>query len=584
MSSSRKWVVLAGIGLAAAGCFRSGPQQQQEPAAVRGPAFTDVTAAAGLGDFRHERGAFGRMWMPETFGAGGGFVDYDGDGWADVLLVGGGVWPGHGTPVPALELYRNDRDGTFTRVTEETGLAGVRAHGFGFAAADYDNDGDQDIYLTTVFENLLFRNDAGPGGGRVFTEVGRAAGVAGEPTWSTAALFFDADRDGHVDLYVGNYVPWTPETDRFCTSDGQTKDYCTPHQYEGVPNRFFHNNGDGTFTDWTGRVDVGRGAGKTLGVAEMDFDNDGWPDVVVANDTQRNLVYHNDGDGTFTEIGVASGVAFDPNGRARAGMGVDAGVVDETGETSIFVGNFSDEMVGVWRHAGGRLFADRSAASGIGMSTLRVLTFGVLLVDVDLDGDLDFLAANGHIIEHVDRMEAGISYRQPAQLFLNDGRGGFTPATNVAGGVFDKPLVARALAAADIDHDGDLDLLLTENGGPAHLWRNDLDPQARDGLHFLRVRLEGRQSNRDALGSRVVVVAGGRRQERRVRTGSSYLAQSETTVSFGLGASAVVDTLRVEWPGGHVDVFTGVAADRELHLVEGQPAPGLTAAAASPAP
>ena len=558
------------LSLPAAGGFGCNTPGSTAPPANIPPeaetAFTDVTNVAGLGDFRHETGASGNKWMPETLGAGGGFVDYDGDGWVDVVLVAGGVWPEQATASgPALHLYRNNREGTFTRATEAAGLGTPTAYGFGVAAADYDNDGDEDIFLTTLAENLLFRNEGG-----VFTEVGPTGGLADHTAWSTAALFFDADRDGWVDLYVGNYVPWTPETDIWCTSDGATKDYCTPHQYEGTPGRFYRNNGDGTFAERTHEAGLDTNPGKTLGAAELDFNRDGWPDFAVANDTQRDLLYRNNGDGTFEDVGIASGVAFDRNGRARAGMGIDAGVVDASGEPTLFIGNFSDEMVGAYRHLGNGLFVDNGPASGVGLPSLRVLTFGLFLFDADLDADLDLVLANGHIIEHIERMQDGITYREPAQLFLNDGDGRFAQAAPAAGDAFEQTLVGRGAAYADYDRDGDLDVLLTENGGPARLWRNNLNPKARYDVHFLRIRLEGRQSNRDALGARVVAVVGGRRQERRVRTGGSYLSQSEKTITFGLGPATVIDTLRIYWPAGGEDIFQQVAVDQEVRLVEGQ--------------
>ena len=545
------------------------PPAFQAPKTLRNAlAFTDVTTEAGLGGFRHETGAFGQKWMPETLGAGGGFIDYDGDGWLDVLLVGGGTWRSQRQlRIPALRLYRNLGNGTFTDVTEATGLNTVHTYGFGVTAADYDNDGDVDVFLTTLAQNVMLRND----GGR-FTDVSRTAGLADQAAWSTAALFFDADRDGWLDLYVGNYVDWSPEEDLFCTSDGTTKAYCTPHQYEGVPGRFYHNNGDGTFSDWTRRTRMDAGAGKTLGAAEFDADRDGWPDLVVANDTERNLLFRNRGDGTFEEVGVPSGVAYDANGRARAGMGIDVGVVDASGQPTIFVGNFSDEMVGVFQRRASGLFVDRGPASGIGVASLPTLTFGLLLFDADLDADLDLLLANGHIIEDIGEIQAHISYRQP-QLFLNDGNGIFTLASDV----FTEALVARGAAYGDYDRDGDLDVLLTENGGPAHLLRNELLSPGYAPAHYLRVRLDGPDGRRNGMGARVEAIVGGRKQERWVRTGGTYLSQSETVVTFGLGTATSVDTLRVVWPGGHEAVMTAVPADQEVHPVEGRQTADLQA-------
>jgi hypothetical protein len=523
--------------------------------------FTDVTEAAGLGGFRHVNGARGDFWFPETMGSGGGFLDYDGDGRQDVILVGGGAWDAEADrAVRKLWLYRNTGAGAFTLVSDETLPPRLDGYGMGVAVADYDNDGDEDLFFTTLGPNHLLRNDDG-----VFTDVTREAGLDEGGQWSTAALFFDADRDGHLDLFVGNYVKWTPETDVFCSQDGENKGYCTPDLYEGVPGRFYHNRGDGTFEDRTEAAGFVASSGKTLGAVAFDFNRDGWPDLVVSNDTEPDLLYENRGDGAFAEVGVLSGIAFDERGRARAGMGVDAGVVDETGEETLFVGNFSNEMIAVYRHLGNGAFLDRAAASKIGRPSLLTLTFGVFLFDVDLDGDLDLFAANGHVQPHIERVKDNVKFREPPHLFLNDGHGTFTDVAPEIGGVLAGPMVARAAAYADYDGDGDLDVLVTENAGPAHLWRNDLDGARR----FLRVEVEGRASNRDGIGARLELVAGGRRQVRRVRTGGGFLAAFEKPVTFGLGGAVRVDSLIVRWPSGRLDRLVGVEAGRTLRLVEG---------------
>lgn len=525
-------------------------------------AFTDVTEHAGLADFRHDRGEFGEAWAPEIVGAGGGFIDYDGDGWLDILLVGGGRFRGRDDgPIRALWLYRNNGDGTFTDVTTDVGFADLEAYGFGIVVADYDNDGDQDFLLTTLYEDMLFRNDPGAGS-RVFTEVGKEAGIADRAEWSTSAIFFDADRDGHLDLYVGAYIDWSPENDLFCGHEG-IKVYCTPQNYLGIPGRYYHNRGDGTFTDRTEEAGFLPIPGKVFGVVEMDYNNDGWSDLYVTQDTERDLLFENNGDGTFVERGTSGGIAYDKHGNARAGMGADAGVVDSTGEVTLFVGNFADETLGVYRHMGGGLFVDRAGSSRLGHPSLMTLTFGLFLFDADLDGDLDLVTANGHVQTLDKIIPEGITIKQRPQLYVNDG-GGVFEEYDPAGGVFAKQLLGRGAAYADFDRDGDLDVLFTENHGPAHLWRNDLVDQ-----HFLRVKLEGRESNRDAIGSRVIAVIDGHRIERRIRTGSSFLSQSEKTAVFGLGDSERVDTLLVYWPSGRLDEYTELAADQEIFLIEG---------------
>lgn len=554
----RGMLVLA-LAFGAAAC-RS-PEPETRRVERHGLWFTDVTREAGLADFRHVTGAFGKKWFPETMGSGCGFLDYDGDGWQDVVLVGGGVWPDSDSALHrTIWLFRNEGDGTFTDVTEETGLGRVNAYGIGIAAADIDNDGDVDLYLTTLGRNLLLRNDDGH-----FVEVGETAGVAGDPVWSSSAIFFDADRDGDVDLYSGNYVRWSPETDIFCSLGGGIKDYCTPETYEGIPSRFYRNRGDGTFDDATQEVGFLPAPGKTLGVTELDYNQDGWPDLAVANDTQRDLLYENNGDGTFTERGTIAGTAYDENGQARAGMGIDAGVVDSTGAVTLFVGNFSKEMIGVYRYERAGMFQDRAALSRVGRTSLMTLTFALFLLDADLDGDLDLYAANGHVQPEIETAQQGIGYAEPPHLFLNRGDGEFEDVAQRIG--LTDSVVARGAAYADFDRDGDLDILLTENSGPAHLLRNET--VGPEGPHYLRVKLQGGPSNRNGLSSRVIAVAGGRRMIRRVRTGSSYLSQSELPVTFGVGTITRVDTLTIEWPSGTVDRFSDVAADEAYLAVEG---------------
>jgi hypothetical protein len=535
-----------------------GPTEALPPA---GALFTEVTAQAGLGEFRHETGAFGQKWFPESMGSGCGFIDYDGDGWLDIVLAGGGAWPESSleTTPPAIWLYRNLGDGRFALQTRDAGLAEVDAYSLGFAVGDYDNDGDADLFLSTLTVDRLFRNEGGH-----FVDVSAASGIAGFTGWSSSAAFFDADRDGWLDLYVGYYVEWTPETDLFCSHDGDTKGYCTPETYSGLPGRFYHNNGDGTFTDWTRQVGFAPAHGTTLGVLVFDFDRDDWPDVMLANDTRPGQLFVNDGQGRFVERGAESGVAYDDKGRARAGMGVDAGVVDSTFQQTIFIGNFSREMISVYRYAGNGYFADRAAVSRIGRKSLLTLTFGLAVVDIDLDGHLDLVAANGHVQPDIELILENVRYAEPAHLFLNRGDGTFDDVADSLGGPAAVPIVARGMAAGDYDNDGDPDLLIVENGRGAHLWRNEANSN-----RYLKLYVEGTQSNRPGLGTRVVAVAGGHRMERSVRSGSSYLAASEQVALFGLGNRERVDSLYVFWPSGRRDRFADVEGGRGYLLVEG---------------
>lgn len=545
------------------------------------PVLTDVTAAAGLGDFKYVNGAFGKVWFPEQMGAGCGFIDYDDDGWPDILLAGGGALAPNTIPEPpALWLYRNNGDGTLSLATKEAGLAGIHAYGTGITVADYDNDGDEDFFFTTLHENMLFRND-----GATFKDVTQEAGVIANPIrWSSSSIFFDADKDGWLDLYVCNYADWSPERDIPCYVEGGIKEYCPPGMYVGVPNYFYHNNGDGTFVEMTEQAGFANAPGKSLGVAELDFNEDGWPDLVIANDGERTLLYENNRDGTFTEKGTVAGIAYSELGEARAGMGIDAGVTDTTGQVSVFIGNFSAEMIGVYRYNSNGWFVDRAAVSKIGRPSLPVLTFGLFLMDMDFDCDLDLFVLNGHVYPVRTKFMDGITYQQPPHLYLNNNDGTFAEVHEQIGGIFTQPMVGRGAAYGDFDRDGDPDILISENAGPAHLWRNDFK-----NPNFLRVHLEGRQSNRDAVGSRLVAVVGKQRMERRVRTGSSYLSHSEKIVTFGLGNAVRVDSLFVYWPSNRVDRFARVEANQEIHLVEGageftqRSLPGRTTFASQPA-
>jgi enediyne biosynthesis protein E4 len=542
-----------------AGCQPSETPPSAPATALPPISWTDATEAAGLGSFLHATGAVGDKWYPEPMGGGGGFIDYDGDGWQDVILVGGGNWEADPALQPqSLYLYRNAGNGAFTETTREAGLREVYAYTIGVAVADYDNDGDEDLFVTTLYENLLFRNE----GGR-FTDVTAMAGVAGEAVWSSSAMFFDANKDGWLDLFVGNYVDWTPETDIFCPPGGTVKLYCIPSAYTGIQSRLYYNNGDGTFTDVTDRAGISPSLGKALGIAEWDYNHDGWSDVVVVNDGEGDLLYRNNRDGTFSEIGARSGLAFSEHGEARAGMGVDAGVVDSSGHVTVFVGNFSEEMVGVYRYLGNDSFQDRSASSRIGYPSLLILTFGVLLFDADFDTDLDLFLANGHVYPDRVALNDKVTYRQPQHLYFNRGNGLFD-LYEPDDGLLTKQLVARAVALGDYDRDGDPDMLLTENGGPVHLWRNDrVDPP------FLRVTVRGATGNLDAIGAEVTAVVDGLRMIRRVRSGSSYLASTEKTVTFGLGQHTSVDTLRVVWPSGETREWTDVAGKQELRVISG---------------
>ncbi len=542
--------------------------------------FTDVSKEAGL-VFVHQTGAFGKKWMPETMGSGGGFLDYDRDGHCDIFLVNGRDWPGHERPGPSatLKLFRNRGEGTFEDVTAAMGLD-VTCYGMGCTFGDYDADGDLDIYVTAVGDNLLFRND-----GTRFTERAREAGVLGHdptpgspPSWSTSATWLDADGDGRLDLFLANYVKWTPETDLFTTLDGKHKSYATPQQYEGQSCRLYQNVDGIRFEDVTSRAGVHNEAGKSLGVLADDFNDDGRPDLFVANDTQPNFLYVNNGDGTFTDVATEAGCAYDDAGRARAGMGVDAADVNNDGVPSIVIGNFSGEPLSLYTRIRPSLFQDVAGNARLSRATLPSLTFGVLFADFDLDGFQDLAIANGHIEPEINAVLKEITFAQRPQLFRNQGRAVFVDATDSAGPPFAEPVVGRGLACADYDDDGDVDLLLTVNGGPAKLLRNDTRRASRAAAEpsqggasqhqgrWIKLRLVGADNNTHAIGASVVAVAGDLTQRRTIRAASSYLSQSDDTLVFGLGNRAQIDKLSVRWADGSTSESGPLPAGK-LHVV-----------------
>jgi enediyne biosynthesis protein E4 len=531
-------------------------QQQRAP----GMRLADVTAAAGL-QFRHNSGAFGGKLLPETMGAGCAFLDYDADGWQDVLLVNGMDWPGHKRERSTLRLYRNNRNGTFTDVTRAAGLD-IELYGMGVAVGDWNNDGFPDLLVTCVGQNRLFRNT----GKGTFVDVTKTSGLSGRSAFSTSALWFDFDRDGLLDLFVCNYVRWSAEHDVFCSADGKQKSYCTPEAYRGDTCWLFRNRGNGTFEDVTATSGIFDSSSKSLGVAMLDDDQDGWPDLMVANDTQPNKLYHNLRNGTFKEVGVQAGVAFSADGRARAGMGIDAADFDSSGRMGVAVTNFDNEMAGLYRSLGPGLYEDVAKAVGVGMASRNRLGFGCLFVDLDLDGAVDLVIANGHIDEAVRTMRTGVGHAQPPLLFRNLGNGKFQDVAAAAGEDFARPRVGRGLAYGDFDRDGDLDLLMTTNNGPAVLFRND---QA-SGNRSVRFTLVGTKSNRDGIGARVRVFLGGTSQSRMVKTGSSYLSQSELPVTFGVGKRDAVDRVVIDWPSGRTEEFKSVQAGRAYTCVEGK--------------
>ena len=532
---------------------------QTGAAASAGFRFADVTSQAGI-HFQHNSGAFGGKFLPETLGSGCAFLDYDRDGWQDILLINGADWPGHKKNRSTLRLYHNNGNGTFTDVTSHAGLD-VELYGMGVAVGDYNNDGFPDILVTCVGQNRLFRNT----GRGTFVDVTSASGLGKREGFSTSAVWFDYDRDGRLDLFVCNYVKWSPEHDVFCSLDGKHKSYCTPEAYRGATCWLFHNRGDGTFEDVTAASGIFDSSSKSLGVALIDDNHDGWPDLLVANDTQPNKLYRNQQNGTFKDAAVEAGLAFSSEGKARAGMGIDVADFDNSGMPGVAITNFDNEMIGLYR-ANGKSFEDIAPQSGVGIASKNSLGFGCIFLDLNLDGWLDFAVANGHIDETVRNIRGNVGYAQPPQLFLNSGKGNFRDVAADAGGNFDQPKVGRGLAYADFDRDGDLDLLLTTNNGPAYLYRND----QLAGNRSIRFRLVGTKSNRDAIGAVVRVYAGGITQSRMVKGGSSYLSQSELPVTFGLEKRDRIDRVVIDWPNGGTEEYKNLAAGRCYECREGR--------------
>ncbi|HEY1484361.1 MAG TPA: CRTAC1 family protein [Candidatus Acidoferrum sp.] len=527
------------------------------PNNVPGFRLVDVTAAAGL-KFQHNSGAYGGKLLPETLGSGCAFLDYDADGWQDILLVNAMDWPGHKRQRTTLKLYRNNRNGTFADVTKSAGLD-VEIYGLGAAVGDYNNDGFPDIFISCVGQSHLFRNT----GKGTFVDETKASGLLGRQGLSTSAIWIDYDRDGLLDLFVCNYVHWSADHDVFCSLDGKNKSYCTPEAYRGDTCWLFHNRGDGTFEDVTAKSGIFDSSSKSLGVAMLDYDQDGWPDLLVANDTQPNKLYRNQRNGKFKDVAVEAGLAFSNEGKARAGMGVDVADFDNSGKSGIVITNFDNEMIGLYR-AGTKGYDDIAMQTGLGNASRNTLGFGCVFFDADLDGLLDIAIANGHIDETVRNIRGNVGYAQPPQLFQNLGKGKFRDVAAEVGGGFDQPKVGRGLAVGDFDRDGDLDLLLTTNHGPAYLYRNDKVNSNRS----IRFRLVGTKSNRDAIGATVRIFNQGQVQTRIVRSGSSYLSQSELPVTFGVGKEDQIDRVAIDWPSGANQEHTRVASGKSYQVTE----------------
>ena len=523
--------------------------------------FVDATEKAGL-HFRHINGAEGAYHLPETLGAGGAFFDADSDGYLDIYLVNGGYWNKPPSAKQAIStLYRNNRDGTFTDITETAKVANLGNYGQGVACADYDNDGNVDLYVTNFGANVLYRNN----GDGTFTDVTDTAGV-GDPGWSSSACFLDYNADGHLDLFVVNYLVYSLDITYLpCGEDGEHT-YCHPSLFEGAPDRLYRNNGDGTFTDVSQAAGVGGIGGmfhgKGLGVVSADFNNDGAPDLYIANDDTRNDFFYNNGDGTFSEISLLAGCAYSFNGVAQAGMGVTVGDYNSDSWLDIFVTNLSYETNALYRNNGDGTFTDVIYEAHLGKESYLYVGFGTGFFDADNDGWLDLFIANGHILDNIEATHDILTYRQPDQVFRNNGDGTFQEVSENAGNYFKGVAVSRGTLFGDYDNDGDIDMLVTENNGPVTLLRNETQTQN----NWIAIKTLGIISNRDGIGTRITLAADGHTQTREVNSGSSYMSAHDTRCYFGLGTQTTVDRLELRWQSGVVQVFENLPVNQE-HVI-----------------
>lgn len=550
--------------------------------------FVDVTKEAGI-DFRHVNGAEGDYHLPETLGAGGAFFDADNDGDLDIYLVNSGNWPGSAAAQKHSALYQNNGDGTFTDITAAAGVGNRGNYGQGVACADYDNDGDTDIYVTNFGPDVLYRNN----GDGTFTDITAHAGI-GDAAWSSSACFLDYDRDGHLDLFVVNYLHYSLDVVYRPCGEGETRTYCHPSLFEGAPDRLYRNNGDGTFTDVSQAAGVGNIGGmfhgKGLGVVSADFNNDGAPDLYVANDDTRNDFFYNNGDGTFSEISLLAGCAYSFNGVAQAGMGIASGDYNGDGALDIFVTNLSYETNALYRNNGDGTFTDVIYEARLGKESYLYVGFGTGFLDVDNDGWLDLFVANGHIIDNIAETHDVLTYAQPNQLFRNKGDGTFQEISETTGPYFHRAQVSRGSIFGDYDNDGDVDILVTQSNGPATLLRNENGNKQ----NWLRIKPVGTVSNRDGIGARVLLTIGemarGRpspyglqademepdepsfddltQQLRDVNPGASYLSSHDARLHFGLGENTNVNRLEIRWPSGVVEVYENLPVNQEHVLTE----------------
>ena len=527
--------------------------------------FTDQTQAAGI-HFKHTNGASEQKYLPETMGSGGLFFDYNNDGHLDIYLVNSGTFSNtsrqvYRHPDHTNVLYRNKGDGTFIDITAEAGLQKNQGYGMGCLAADYDNDGNTDLYLTNFGKNQLYRNN----GDGTFTDVTSHAGV-GDGNWSVSASFGDFNLDGYLDLYVVNYLDYQLETAHACFLEG-VHIYCGPHEYPGIRDTLYRNNGDGTFTDVTTRAAV-RNAGKGLGTLFTDYNDDGYPDIFVANDAVPDFLYRNNKDGTFTDIAATAGVAYNSEGRATASMGIALGDYDNDGMNDIFITNFSLEVNSLFHNDGDGFYTMKTFEAGLADLSFSQLGFGTQFLDADNNGTLDLFVANGHVWDNVSEITPSLSYKQTCQIFKNTGDGQFKDVSETAGPFFKRPVVARGVVIGDYNNDGAMDILVTRCGENPVLLRNDSQT-----YNWVKIQLIGTESNRDGIGAKVWVHTNEITQFREATCGGSYASGSEPILHFGIGTHETIQSIKVKWQKGHTQAldFSDSPVNQTIHITENPP-------------
>jgi enediyne biosynthesis protein E4 len=530
--------------------------------AARGVTFVDVAHSSGI-SFQHDNAASPEKYLIETMGSGCGWIDYDQDGLLDLYLVNGSGTRQYTPPHPLRSaLYRNNGDGSFTDVTLNARVGAGGLFGMGVAVGDYDNDGYPDLFVLGYGRSILYHNN----GNGTFTDVTKTAGVENAGRWASSAAWFDYDNDGKLDLVIANYVDWSPDRNFYCGDRGPgMRSYCHPDDFRGQPPTLYHNNGDGTFTDVSQASGIGLKGGNGLGVVTFDYDNDGWQDVFIANDHMPNFLFHNNRDGTFREVGYTAGVAVSAEGQFEAGMGTDAADTTGSGRLDLVVGHLDMQLARIYQNQADHTFDDATLRSKLAYATYHISTFGARFMDYDNDGVPDLFLANGHVLDNIALYHSETKYAEPKLMFRNTGRGIFENVSNRLGPDFQLPRVSRGAAIGDFDNDGDLDILVNNCGQPPQLLRND----GGNLNHWLEILLLGTKSNRDGVGARVTVSAGDLTLYDQRKGGMSYQSAQDPRLHFGLGQHTVIDGIEILWPSGETTKLSDLRSDQIITVREG---------------